>query len=297
MGYLTMCALSARARRCGSCVLPSPCPRGDLSTWCVERAIAAATLQGVPGARPGDCVVGLLCMVMQPPEPVATDQAGRRRAHAASWLPRLRHRRGQAPGPHACGASTGRLIADALCPPDPRRSGTVSHDRTAMRCRAADLGWPVSQWCHQETLEPHGWLTEDEVTRKRRERSRTMWASEDALPEPRTEGRAIDPAAVERMFDATRGAHVSPGELEHLWRGQPGPPADRSWPDPAGAWYCPGIDWAQTRDSTVAAVVRCETTPFQLVAVYRAKRRPWPMMAAQVGALLDEYPGPAGGTR
>ena len=134
MGYLTMCALSARARRCGSCVLPSPCPRGDLSTWCVERAIAAAPLQGVPGARPGDCVVGLLCMVMQPPEPVATDQAGRRRAHAASWLPRLRHRRGQAPGPHACGASTGRLIADALCPPDPRRSGTVSHDRTAMRC-------------------------------------------------------------------------------------------------------------------------------------------------------------------
>ena len=94
-----------------------------------------------------------------------------------------------------------------------------------MRCRAAEMGWPVYQWCYRETLEPHGWLTEDEVTRKRRERSRTMWETEDALPEPRTEGRAIDPAAVERMFDATRGAHVSPGELEHLWRGQPGPPA------------------------------------------------------------------------
>ena len=48
--------------------------RAHVSTWCVERAIAAATLQGVPGARPGDCVVGLLCMVMQPPEPVATDR-------------------------------------------------------------------------------------------------------------------------------------------------------------------------------------------------------------------------------
>ena len=173
----------------------------------------------------GRILGGHKTVVMQPPEPVATDQAGRRRAHAASWLPRLRHRRGQAPGPHACGASTGRLIADALCPPDPRRSGTVSHDRTAMRCRAADLGWPVSQWCHQETLKPHGWLTEDEVTRKRRELSRTMWETTYELPEPRTEGRAIDPAAVERMFDATRGAHVSPGELEHLWRGQPGPPA------------------------------------------------------------------------
>ena len=120
-----------------------------------------------------------------------------------------------------------------------------------------------------------------------------MWASEDELPEPRTEGRAIDPAAVERMFDATLGAHISPGDLEQIWRGQPGPPVDRSWPDPAGAWYCTGIDWAQTRDSTVAVVVRCDTTPLQLVAVYRAQRRPWLSMTEKVGALLDEYPGPA----
>ena len=135
-------------------------------------------------------------------------------------------------------------------------------------------------------------------------RSRSVSASTSArlpreyeLQEPRAEGRAIDPAAVERMFDATRGAHISPGELEHLWRGQPGPPAERSWPDPAGPWYCTGIDWAQKCDSTVAAVVRCETTPLQLVAVYRAQRRPWLSMTEKVGALLDEYPGPAGGTR
>ena len=76
-----------------------------------------------------------------------------------------------------------------------------------------------------------------------------------------------------------------------------GPPAERSWPDPAGPWYCTGIDWAQTCDSTVAAVVRCETTPLQLVAVYHAQRRPWLSMTEKVGALLDEYPGPAGETR
>ena len=111
MGYLTMCALSARARRCGSCVLPSPCPRGDLSTWCVERAIAAATLQGVPGARPGDCVVGLLCMVMQPPEPGATDQAGRRRALMATTA-------SAPPGP---GARASRLRRFHR-PPDRRRA-------------------------------------------------------------------------------------------------------------------------------------------------------------------------------
>ena len=130
--------------------------------------------------------------------------------------------------------------------------------------------------------------------------SALIHALDDLQPDPLNanrgtdRGRAIDPAAVERMFDATRGAHISPGELEHIWRGPPGPPAERSWPDPAGAWYCTGIDWAQKFDSTVAAVVRCETTPLQLVAVYRAQRRPWLTMTEQVGALLDAHDRGAG---
>ncbi len=162
-----------------------------------------------------------------------------------------------------------------------------------MRRRAAELGWPVSQWCYRETLEPHGWLTADQVTRKRGELSRTMWAVEYKLQEPSAEGRAIDPAAVERMFDADRGTHIPAGDLEHLWRGQPGPPAERAWPDPAGEWYCTGIDWAQKCHYTVAAVVRCDTTPLQVVAGYRIQRRPWLTMTEKIGALLDEYPGPA----
>ena len=166
--------------------------------------------------------------------------------------------------------------------------GTV----TAMRCRAAELDWPVYQWCYRETLKPHGWLTADQVERKRRELSRTMWAVEYELQEPSAEGRAIDPAAVERMFDATLGTHIPAGDLEHTWRGQPGPAAERAWPDPAGAWYCIGVDWAQKCHYTVAAVVRCDTTPLQVVAVYRIQRRPWPEMTERVGALLDEFPGP-----
>ena len=106
--------------------------------------------------------------------------------------------------------------------------GTV----TAMRRRAADLGWPVYEWCYRETLAPHGWLTEDQVVRKQAELSRTMWAVEYELQEPSAEGRAIDPAAVERMFDATLGTDIPAGDLAHTWRGQPGPPADRAWPDP-----------------------------------------------------------------
>ena len=121
--------------------------------------------------------------------------------------------------------------------------GTV----TAMRRRAAEMGWPVSEWCYRETLAPHGWLTEDQVVRKQAELSRTMWAVEYELQEPSAEGRAIDPPAVERMFDATLGTHIPAGDLEHTWRGQPGPPAERACPDPAGAWYCIGVDWAQKR--------------------------------------------------
>ena len=255
MGYLMMCVLSTRARRCSSCVFPFLCPRGNLSTWCVDRSVVAATLPGVPRARQRDRVVGLLWVVMRPPDPVATERAGLRRVHAASWKPRLRPR----------WRLDARWIVDTM----PRRHAVV------------DLARPGRANGHPP----------DQVTRKRRELSRTMWAVEHELQEPRAEGRAIDPAAVGRMFDATLGEHISPGELEQIWRGQPGPPAERSWP--AGAWYCTGINWAQTRDDTVAAVVRCDTTPLQLVAVYRTQRRPWPMMAAQVGALLDAFPGAA----
>ena len=91
------------------------------------------------------------------------------------------------------------------------------------------------------------------------------------LQEPSAEGRAIDPDAVERMFDATLGTHITAGDLEHLWRGQPGPPAERAWPDPAGGWYCIGVDWAQKRHHTAAVALRCETTPLQVVAPRTAR--------------------------
>ena len=120
-----------------------------------------------------------------------------------------------------------------------------------------------------------------------------MWAVEYELQEPSAEGRAIDPAAVERMFDADLGTHILAGDLAHIWRGQPGPPAERAWPDPAGGWYCIGVDWAQKRHHTAAVAVRCDTTPLQVVAAYRTQRRSWEVMTEKVGALLDEYPGPA----
>ena len=118
---------------------------------------------------------------MRPPEPVANERAGLRPAHAASWKPRLR--------PHW--RLDARWIVATL----------------ARRHAAVDLARPGRATGHPA----------DQVTRKRLELSRAMWATEYELQEPRAEGRAIDPAAVERMCDATLGAHISPGELEHIW--------------------------------------------------------------------------------
>ena len=78
------------------------------------------------------------------------------------------------------------------------------HQAAGLR-RAAEQGWPVYEWCYRETLEPHGWLTEDQVTRKRTEITAQMWRTEFDLQEPSAEGRAIDPAA-ESARRATRPA-------------------------------------------------------------------------------------------
>ena len=107
------------------------------------------------------------------------------------------------------------------------------------------------------------------------------------------------PACAPRLTHGPPPIRTGPRSWHTRRRGGPTPPttgtppADRAWPDPAGAWYCIGIDWAQKRDYTVAVVVRCDTTPLQVVAVYRIQRRPWPEMTERVGALLDEFPGPA----
>ena len=49
------------------------------------------------------------------------------------------------------------------------------------------------------------------------------------------------------------------------------------------------------RSATTPSPSSCaaDTTPLQVVAVYRTQRRSWRVMTEHVGALLDEYPGPA----
>ena len=74
-------------------------------------------------------------------------------------LPILEAAQGQTMDQGAARAQT--VIASTHQHPD----GTM----TAVLQRAAEQGWPVYQWCWQETQEPAGWLPAAQVTRKRAE--------------------------------------------------------------------------------------------------------------------------------
>ena len=74
--------------------------------------------------------------------------------------------------------------------------------------QATEKGWKVYEWCFRENLEEHGgWLTADEVGKKRQEMPTTSWLVEVELQEPNPEGRAIDTQSVNAMFRKGLGSY------------------------------------------------------------------------------------------
>lgn len=156
---------------------------------------------------------------------------------------------------------------------------------TEVLARAEAQGWTRRTWCYHENLQPHGWLTPAEVDRKRREVTAAMFDAEYDLQEPSPEGRAIDTAAVEAMFDPAlgkfEGANGEFIQLEDI-----DPTAD----------YVTGTDWGKTRDWSIIGtyrVVSREPIQLRLVAWQRMGRGPWPWMIGQHNARVAAYGGVA----
>ena len=156
---------------------------------------------------------------------------------------------------------------------------------TTVLQRAASQGWPVHQWCYRETLEPQGWLTQAEVDRKRAIMTDQMWQTEYDLQEPSVQGRAIDPDAVDWTFDPTVGGRA---RRNSSMDGR----ASRAPMDP-GVYYAHGADWGQAVDYTAIATLRCDVRPLTLVAAYRSRHRPWPVMIGVLNDRIARYPGQA----
>ena len=162
--------------------------------------------------------------------------------------------------------------------------------------RAEENKWPVFEWCYKETLEPNGWLTKSDVSRKRQEVTQAMWKIEYDLQEPSFEGRALSADTLENLFDKTKGQHIGQiGEYIEIE-----PPEKEPEPEPYAKgnrelWvpplYVTGVDWAKEHDMTVIATFRADTTPWRLVAFERMNRLPWPVMAKRLDLRLDRYGG------
>lgn len=154
---------------------------------------------------------------------------------------------------------------------------------TEIMKRAKDKRWPFYEWCYRETVEPHGWLSQAEVERKRSILTVAMWDTEIEGQEPSSEGRAIDTGKVEAAFKADV-------LLE--------PPATKQELRTGGEYvtivvgsYGTGSDWAKKKNHTVIITIRKDVRPMRVVAIKRVQREPWPMMAGYLDQRIAVYGG------
>lgn len=144
----------------------------------------------------------------------------------------------------------------------------------------ADRGWSVHEWCWRETVEPHGWISQRAVERKRVEMTAESWRVEVELGEPSPENRAMLQEKVDVCFSG-HGRTARTGEYVELE-----PPVE-------GAAYATGADWAKDVDFTEIVTFRADCNPMRLVAYERLQRRPMPEMVGRLDARIRRYPGEA----
>jgi hypothetical protein len=182
-------------------------------------------------------------------------------------------------------AALGQTLARPGVPAQTVLSSTRQYSdgtMTEMMRRAATGGWPICTWCYRETCEPHGWLAAAEVERKRMEIPADMWEAEIENQEPHAGGRAIQPAAVDAMFDPALGMHLGDNG-EYLEFEKP----------VAGARYAHGADWAKAQNWTVITTIRYDVSPARVVAWERLGRMAWPTMTARLDSRVNRYGGQA----
>lgn len=149
--------------------------------------------------------------------------------------------------------------------------------------RAAERDWPVFEWCYRESMAPRtGWLAKSAVERKRLEVPSAMWQTEYEGQEPNPEGRAIDPDALENLFDRRLGE----------WEGAEGETIEIISPDVGGLFYH-GTDWAKSTDWTILHTMHeVQGGPDRLAAWARFGRRPWPVMIGKHNERVRRYGPP-----
>ena len=149
--------------------------------------------------------------------------------------------------------------------------------------KARKDGLPIFTWCWRELLQPHGWMSEEFIMRKKRAVSAEMWRTEYDLNEPSGTSRAFDLTSIEKYF-----IEYPVPILEEHARDE----SDDEWKwehyVPAGE-YVVGADWAKEKDKTVIVVVRTDEYPRKIVYLRRMNRMPYPIMLKAFDAARAMY--------
>jgi hypothetical protein len=136
--------------------------------------------------------------------------------------------------------------------------------------------------CYKDTSNPiDGWLTQKTIDQKKVEIPAEMWRVEYDLGEPSIGNRAIDSAAVERMFslpETTIKQKVTKEWQDYRFEDAK---SDRE--------YVISADWAQSVDWTVITVSDVSVLPCRVVHWTRMRRHPYPVMIGVFNKLMTEY--------
>ena len=88
---------------------------------------------------------------------------------------------------------------------------------------AAENSWGVAEWCYKETMQPHGWLSPEEVEAKRQDLPAHVFAVEIDLQRPPLDAilpsHAITPGRMPEgpaVFQATHHSPRSTGVVPHV---------------------------------------------------------------------------------
>ena len=163
-------------------------------------------------------------------------------------------------------------------------SSTLQYPDGTMRLvlnLAAERGWPVFTWCHREShVSKGGWLTDDEIQRKKDSVSKSMWLIEYELQEPTAEGRLFTADSLRQMFESRIGrVDDKVGAIYEFEKPRP------------NASYATGVDWARDLDYTAIITVRYDCYPARIVAYERAQHEQYPQLVHRAERRRDRYQG------
>ena len=105
--------------------------------------------------------------------------------------------------------------------------------------RAKEVDWAVYRWCYKETSNPKdGWLTQSEISRKRKEITKQMWKRSTTSKSQVLKGQAIDTDAVEAAF--SRNSEDNEGDFGAICSCE-----EPLFAPTRHSPYITGVDWAK----------------------------------------------------